>query len=81
MAIAGAVALGLGSLLTLSIRVSNLDKTWFSARAVAESIKTLAWRYMTRADPYNASLTPQEVDERFCIDVDQILQVISHLFL
>jgi hypothetical protein len=74
LAVAGAVALGLGSLLTLTIRVSNLDKTWFGARAVAESIKTLAWRYMTRADPYNASLTPQEVDERFCTEVDHILQ-------
>jgi len=79
LAIVGAVALGLGSLLTLTIRVSDFDKVWFGARAIAESIKTLAWRYMTGADPYSSSLTSQGVDERFCAEVARILQERRHL--
>ena len=29
------------------------DRFWFGGRAVAESVKTSAWRYMMRAEPYN----------------------------
>jgi len=28
------------------------DKNWYAGRAVAESIKTLTWRYMCRAEPF-----------------------------
>jgi len=28
------------------------DKRWYLGRAVAESIKTIAWRYMSRAEPF-----------------------------
>lgn len=30
----------------------NPDKTWYGARAMAESIKTNSWRYMMRAEPF-----------------------------
>lgn len=28
------------------------DRLWYSGRAVAESIKTITWRYVTRAEPF-----------------------------
>lgn len=31
------------------------EKKWYSARAIAESIKTLTWRYITRSEPFNHS--------------------------
>ena len=44
-------------LLTLSFvfYFFNFQGAWYSARAVAESIKTICWRYATRADPYNCN--------------------------
>lgn len=35
------------------------ERHWYSGRAVAESIKTSTWRYITRAEPFNSS---DEVD-------------------
>lgn len=29
------------------------EKVWYSGRALAESIKTLTWRYISRAEPFN----------------------------
>lgn len=31
----------------------NFQGVWYSARAVAESIKTVSWRYAMRTEPYN----------------------------
>ena len=73
LAVVGAIALGLGSLLTLAIKVTNYDKVWFGARAIAESIKTLVWRYMTRAHPFDPILDENQADELFCKEVAHIL--------
>lgn len=81
LAIAGAIALGVGSLLTMAIKVSDFDKDWFGARSIAESIKTLSWRYLTGAGPYNIGLTLQQADELFCAEVAHILQERRHLGL
>lgn len=35
------------------------DRHWYSGRAVAESIKTITWRYISKAEPFNNS---DEVD-------------------
>lgn len=31
------------------------DRHWYSARAVAESVKTITWRYVCRAEPFNGA--------------------------
>jgi len=31
----------------------NFQGKWYNARAVAESIKTISWRYAVKAEPYN----------------------------
>lgn len=52
IAIASAVSF-LGSLsLILFIYFQRPETAWYSARAVAESVKTRAWRWMMRAEPY-----------------------------
>jgi SMODS and SLOG-associating 2TM effector domain 3/SMODS and SLOG-associating 2TM effector domain 1 len=40
-------------IVSVSIRGGRHDRYWFGGRAVAESVKTSAWRYMMRAEPYN----------------------------
>lgn len=47
--------LALLTTLTCSIYLAtqNPEKLWYSGRALAESIKTLTWRYISKAEPFN----------------------------
>jgi hypothetical protein len=74
LAIVGAVGLAISSFLTFILLVTKYDKTWFGTRAIAESTKTLAWRYMTKAETFGHELTEKNADELFCRKVEQILQ-------
>lgn len=38
---------------TAYLALARPEKTWYAGRAVAESIKTLVWRYVSRAEPFN----------------------------
>lgn len=75
LAILGAFSLGAGLLTSLYIKISDAEKTWFSYRAVAESLKTISWRYMTRSTPYEGSITLAEVDKFFTEHLGGILQM------
>lgn len=50
------------------------DKIWYNGRAVAESIKTITWRFITRAEPYNDSKNIEEVRDKFCQDIKNIYE-------
>lgn len=39
--------------LTIYLAVKRPERIWYGARALAESVKTVAWRYMMRAEPFN----------------------------
>ncbi|MFF4038962.1 DUF4231 domain-containing protein [Streptomyces sp. NPDC001816] len=39
------------------------EERWYHGRALAESAKTLAWRYMAVADPFPSSLPPDRAEE------------------
>lgn len=54
------VALGVlvaGTLIALASRSRRYEEAWWGARAAAETVKSLAWRYMTRTRPLDASDT------------------------
>jgi hypothetical protein len=59
-----ACLLSTGALLTLRLRNSRMERRWYRSRAVAESAKTLAWRFMMCAAPYDSSLLPEEAARR-----------------
>lgn len=40
------------------------EELWYHARAIAESSKTLAWRYAMRANPFTAAQSEAEADTR-----------------
>jgi hypothetical protein len=41
--------------LSFVFQFRNFQGTWYNARAVAESIKTISWRYSVKAEPYDIS--------------------------
>lgn len=73
IAIAGAIVLIISIILTLIIRIVRLEQDWYDGRAVAESVKSLAWRYMTCSEPYLHNLEPTEVDQKFTSDLSSLL--------
>lgn len=75
-------------LFVLAILVEGLlwknrpDKTWYDARAVAESAKTLAWKFAVRSEPFNdRSVHEAEMVHRLLGRFDDIRQQFSGLEL
>ena len=42
-------------------RLKRPDDAWYAARAAAESIKTLTWRYCVQGDPFPRELNESDV--------------------
>lgn len=59
--------------LTIFQAVKRYDRTWYNGRAVAESVKTRTWRFITRAEPYFDNENVNNVREEFCNDLKSIL--------
>lgn len=55
----------LASVLLLKSILQAPEKEWYSARALAESIKTLTWRYMMGSDPFFLEKTHKSPEVMF----------------
>jgi SMODS and SLOG-associating 2TM effector domain 3/SMODS and SLOG-associating 2TM effector domain 1 len=53
--------------------------TWYEGRAAAESAKTLAWRYMVRAEPFEVDAP--DVDKQFLAQTYSLLQDLRSISL
>jgi hypothetical protein len=73
-ALAGAAVLSAGIVLSLITRTTAFHKEWYGGRAIAESVKTLAWRYMMRAEPYAGEAHSAPADASFIERLRDILQ-------
>lgn len=72
MAIASAVLLTTGICVTIIARITKPERVWYDGRAIAESVKTLAWRYMTGSEPYATALG-SKADEIFISSLHSLL--------
>lgn len=55
------------------LRVKRPDDVWYNGRAVAESVKTISWRWMMRADPYSDCTDVTSVQKKLINDLKIIL--------
>lgn len=55
------------------IRIRKPEDTWYNGRAVAESVKTRAWRWMMKAEPYESNESIEIVSKQFIGDLKAIL--------
>ena len=73
-----AVAAASGGLIIAAALVRAVSRStqptakWFAGRAVAESAKSLAWRYMTHIEPFNVSMSQADV-----LFVDALRQILG----
>lgn len=71
MASAGLFLITLAILIFL--RACRPDDIWYNGRAVAESVKTRAWRWVMRAEPYEDTDNIEKVSKQFINDLKAIL--------
>lgn len=71
-AVAQAVFLLLSLGLAIYLAYNQPQKIWYSTRALAESIKTVSWRYMMCAEPYNTA--DSVASEHFIKGLKKILE-------
>jgi hypothetical protein len=74
LAILGAIVLLGGVILTGVIGASHQNRNWFAARAAAESVKTVSWRYMMCAEPYLHAMPLAEAETLFCRRLTEVLR-------
>lgn len=79
LAVSGAALLAVGLVITTWLNQKAFKRQWYGGRAAAESIKTLAWRYMMRAEPFADTSAPAEVDRKFGEMVLSILRDVPDL--
>lgn len=78
-AIIGAFFFLLTLFLLIFIATQRPDRTWYNGRAVAESVKTRAWRYSMRTEPYDDSPNSPISRSKFLNDLKRILNDNQHL--
>ena len=66
--------------LTFILKIVKYDKTWYDGRAVAESVKTLSWRYMTCAEPFPEKKARADIDNHFTMNLLALLKDRKELY-
>lgn len=72
--VTGAVFFAMSLALNVYMKVAKLEKTWYGGRAVAESVKSLSWRYVMGADPFPLADDAAQVDRKFIDDLASIVK-------
>ncbi len=49
------------------------EKTWYNGRAIAESTKSLTWKFITGTKPFGSSLKLNEAEDKFLTNLKQII--------
>jgi hypothetical protein len=67
-----ALALVVSIMVSFVGRAKKFERQWFDCRAIAESAKTMAWRYMARAEPYGGDRVESEIEALFAKELTGI---------
>lgn len=68
----------ISSALLLVLRNRHFERRWFAGRAVAESVKSMSWKYVMRAQPYDRE-AQSDTDALFLEDLKKTLDQASSL--
>lgn len=79
--IAAAISFVIALMAEIVIIRHDPARVWYDARAAAESVKTLTWRYAVAGDPFPRSLAGKAADARFLQQLRSILSVVRDLNL
>jgi hypothetical protein len=71
--VAALAAFVAAALLDISLLLTNPRKDWYDGRAIAESIKTLTWRFVVGGMPFPSSMPTEIAERQFVSEVDRLL--------
>lgn len=71
-----AIILVFGLLILWAMRARQDDKIWFDGRAIAESVKTVTWRFMMRVKPFHEDGTAEDL---FVSELKEIREARPHM--
>lgn len=60
-----AILFALGMVITVVLSKNPYEKVWYGGRAAAETVKSLAWKYMLRAAPFEGDPSSKQIDAAF----------------
>lgn len=60
------------TILSLVIKNKKYESTWYRGRALAESAKTLTWRFMTKSEYFENTINDEEAKKRFIGRMNEI---------
>lgn len=73
-ALLAAAVFGLGLFISVWMAVMKYEHTWYRARAAAESVKTVTWRFMMRSKPFDSRVDPAQVKSSLVQVLRRILE-------
>lgn len=74
-----AVSLGGAFVARLLMKLSNWERDWYGTRAIAESIKTITWRYIMGISPYLRELTPSDLEQKLTSEIKKISNALPEI--
>ena len=72
LAVTSALVLGLSAFFTIFLKATRPEHYWYAARAVAESVKSMTWRYVMGAEPYFIDLPTADAERKFLLGLSSI---------
>jgi prepilin signal peptidase PulO-like enzyme (type II secretory pathway) len=69
----------LGLILTIILKSKKYEDIWYQGRALAESCKTITWRFSMCSEYFESNISPEEVKERFITRIKEIANEFSNL--
>lgn len=61
----------------LQLRRRNPQQLWYDGRAAAESVKTLAWKYVVRAQPFDGDGVSDAADANFLKQAQEVVAMFA----
>uniref|UniRef100_UPI0018ED8136 DUF4231 domain-containing protein n=1 Tax=Pedobacter sp. ASV12 TaxID=2795120 RepID=UPI0018ED8136 len=58
--------------ISIMLKYKKYEDVWYRGRALAESCKTLTWRFITCSEYFENSLAPNEADSRFINRIKEV---------
>lgn len=73
LSILSSILLVISTIFTVLIFFFKPEKTWYDGRAIAESAKSLTWKFMMGVTPFSYSLTTEQAEEKLIKNLKQII--------
>ncbi len=73
--LSSAILMVISIVITFATDIGKYEKKWYDGRAIAESLKTLSWKFMLKAEPF-FGLSKENAETKFLNDFKEIKNAI-----